>query len=164
MNQYLTAEVKKGATYYAIIAIVLGVLGAILGIAIVAVPPIAFLACLTTPLLCLSAFAFPIGIGWLVAQWSGSSDMGKGAMSGAFACGLGALIAGVVNWILNICSSVVTFALFTSSLGGDIVGTLITSVAGGLVGWIVGIVFAAIFGAVGGLLYVAIQGNKAKPA
>jgi hypothetical protein len=164
MNQYLTAEVKRGATYYAVIAIVLDILGALLGIAIIAVPPLAFLACASVPLLCLVGLAIPVGIGWFVAQWSSSNDMSKGAMSGAFACGLGALIAGAVNFVLGLCVNVVTSSMGLQN-AGDMVGALILGIGSGLIGWIIGAVFAAIFGAVGGLLYVAIQGNKApRPA
>jgi len=164
MGQYFTASVKRGAMYYAIISIVFGIISFLLGIAIVIVPPIAFLACLSLPLMCIAAVAIPIGIGWFVAQWGSATDMAKGAMDGAIACGVGGLIAGAVNWVLGICSGLATYFLVTSALGGDMVSTLIGSVGGGLLSWIGGAIFAAISGAVGGLLYVAIQGNKGKPA
>jgi hypothetical protein len=154
MNQYLTPSVKRGAIYFGIITAVLGIVGAI-----------PLLACLALPILCIAGFAVPIGIGWFVAQWESATDMVKGATSGAIACGLGGLVGGVVTFLANICFRAVFFAIGQAS-GSDtsMVAAIIAGVIGGLVGWILGAIFAAIFGAVGGLLYVAIQGNKAKPA
>jgi hypothetical protein len=153
MNQYLTPSVKRGAIYFGIIVAVLGIIGAI-----------PLLACLAFPLLCVAGFLVPIAIGWFVAQWGGATDMGKGAMDGAIACGLGGLVGGIVTFLANLCFNAVFFALGVSTNSSDMVGALIAGVISGLMSWILGTIGAAIFGAVGGLLYVAIQGNKAKPA
>ncbi len=151
MNQYLTPHVKRGAIYFGIIVAVLGIIGAI---------PV--LNCLAIPLLCVAGFAVPIAIGWFVAQWGGATDMAKGAIDGAIACGLGGIVGGVVTFLAKLCFNAVFFAIgmTNNDSGNGIVGALIAGVIGGLTGWIMGAIFAAIFGAVGGLLYVAIQGNK----
>ena len=154
MEQYLTAEVKRGAMYFAIVGAVLGIIGAI-----------PLLNCLALPLLCVSAFAVPLVIGWLVAQWSGASEMAQGALPGAIACGVGQVIAGAVTFVATLCFNVFFSVLGVTSSGdaaGMMTGLLAAAVAG-IASWIFGVIFAAIFGAVGGLLYVAIQGNKTKP-
>ncbi|MBI5034590.1 MAG: hypothetical protein HZB51_29045 [Chloroflexi bacterium] len=155
MDQYFTPHVKRGAIYFGIIVAVLGVIGAI-----------PLLNCLALPLLCVAGFAVPIGIGWLVAQWGGATDMAKGAIDGAIACGLGGLVGGVVSFLASLCFNAVFFAIGMSSNASDMVGAIVAGIIGGLSSWIFGAIFAAIFGAVGGLLYVAIQGNKSamKPA
>ncbi len=151
MNQYFTPHVKRGAIYFGIIVAVLGIIGAI---------PV--LNCIAIPLLCVAGFLVPIGIGWFVGQWGGATDMAKGAIDGAIACGLGGLVGGVVSFLAHLCFNAVFFAIGQSS-DSSMVGAIIAGVVGGLMGWILGAIFAAIFGAIGGLLYVAIQGSKAAP-
>lgn len=152
MNQYFTPSVKRGAIYFGIIVAVMGIIGAI-----------PLLACLALPVLCIAGFLVPIGIGWLVAQWDHVTDMGTGAISGAIACGVGGFAGGIVTFLAHLCFNAVFFAIGQST-DSSMVNAIIAGVIGGIVGWILGAIFAAIFGAVGGLLYVAIQGNKAKPA
>ncbi len=156
MNQYLTPHVKRGALYAAIVGIVLGVIGVI---------PV--LNCIALPVLCIVGLGLPVVIGWFVAQWGGATDMGKGAVDGAIASALGALVSGVVVFVANLILSVV-FSAIGAGLGGDAgsaaAGFAVGAVADFFSRVIVGPIGAAIFGAIGGLLYVAIQGNKAKPA
>ena len=155
MSQYFTPSVKRGAVIFGVIVAVLGIIGAI-----------PLLNCLAVPLLCVAGFAVPIAIGWFVAQWGGATDMAKGAIDGAIACGLGGLVGGVVTFLAHLCFDTVFFAIGMTHDARDMIGAAIAGIIGGLGSWILGAIFAAIFGAVGGLLYAAIQGNKSaiKPA
>jgi len=155
MEQYLTSEVKKGALYSAIVGTVIGFIGVI---------PV--LNCLAAPVTCVVGFVLPIAIGWLVAQWSAATDMGRGAILGAFAAGIGGVISGVIVFVLNVLVNMVWSALGLG-LGSDAGSTAVSIVAvvtGACIGFFIAAILSAIFGAVGGLLYVAIQGSKAKPA
>lgn len=160
MNQYFTPSVKRGAIYFGIIVAVLGVISALTQ-AIDRVIP--FLTCITVPIYCLVGLLVPIAIGWFVAQWGSATDMGKGVIDGAIACGVGGLVGGVITFLAHLCFRPV-FSVIGLSTQREVFGALILGLIVGLGEWIIGAIVAAIFGAVGGLLYVAIQGNKAKPA
>lgn len=151
LDQYLKPNVKRGATYDAIIGTVLG---------IVSIIPL--LNCIALPLTCVSALALPLVIGWFVAQWGGASDTGKAAIDGAIATGVGHLVSGVIVLILTALLGVV-FGAIGAATGSD-TGSVAIGVAAGAAGsvflLIFSVIFGVIFGAVGGLLYVAFQGSK----
>src|ERR671932_605489 len=94
-------NVRRGATYYAIIATVLGIITAI---------PV--LGCIALPITCVVGLLLPFAIGWLVAQWGSyaltTTTMGSvppssalatpgaaAAMDGGIATAAGALVSGI---------------------------------------------------------------------
>jgi hypothetical protein len=156
LDKYFKPNVRRGAIIAAIIGIVIGVIGVI---------PV--LNCLAIPITCIVGFGLPLVIGWFVAQWGGATDMGAAAIDGAIATAVGALIAGVIVFVLDVILGFVFNALGLAA-GNEVPRAamgFIVEIVSKFVGHIIARpIFAAIFGAVGGLLYVAIQGNKAKAA
>jgi hypothetical protein len=170
IDQYLKPNVKQGAIYYGIVAIVLGIVSLI---------PV--LNCIALPVTCVVALLLPFAIGWLVAQWGTSSTMAMvktplavqstspyatPAVDGAVAAGVGALVAGIIVWIASLIFGGI-FATVGAANAGE-AGTAAAGLAiGGAVG-IVGVVFqvivGAIAGAIGGVLYVVINQRKATAA
>lgn len=165
IDQYLKPNVKRGVLYFAIIAIIAGVIGRI---------PV--LACIALPVLCIIWVALPFGIGWLTAQWGrtmpatatplavqSSSPYATPAVDGAVASGVGALVANAVVWVVGLLIDV-AFAGVASATGGDSGAAAVGLAAGGVAGFIgifIGAVVAAIAGAIGGALYVIVNQNRA---
>ena len=166
IDQYLKPNVKRGAIYYGIVGIVLGIVSLI---------PI--LNCIALPVTCVVAVVLPFAIGWLVAQWGSAPTMAMvktplaiqstspyatPAVDGAVAAGVGALVAGIIVWIVGLIFGGI-FATVGAANAGE-AGTAAAGLAvGGAVG-IVGVVFqviiAAIAGAVGGVLYIVFSQRK----
>ncbi|MGE5140393.1 MAG: hypothetical protein ACM3JD_13080 [Rudaea sp.] len=163
LDQYLKPNVKQGALYYAVVAVVLGIIGLI-----------PFLNCLAAPFTFLIWLVLPFAVGWLVAQWGetmpatktpfvvqSTSPYATPAVDGAVAAGAGALASGVVVWVLRLLSD-----LFFAGLAGNGAGVLAAVVGGvaGIIAVIIGVVIAAVAGAIGGALYVIVKENRAKTA
>lgn len=138
MNALLTPQVKLGAIIYAGI-----------GVVMVVVSVIPYLNCLMAPVLCLGSTILPGAIGWMVGTWGNTTNLRDGATQGAIACGLGTIVFGLLQIVINVAKEI---------MGGT--PTLMSVVVGPLGGFVLGIVIFAFFGAVGGLLYVAFIGNK----
>jgi hypothetical protein len=166
IDQYLKPNVKRGAIYYGIVAIVLGIISLI---------PI--LNCIALPVTCVVALLLPFGIGWFVAQWGTSQGMAMvktplavqssspyatPAVDGAVAAGVGALVAGIIVWIAGLIFGGI-FATIGAANAGE-AGTAAASVAVGGAFGIVGVVFqvivAAIAGAIGGVIYIVFNQRK----
>ncbi len=164
LDQYLKPNVKQGALYYAAVAIVLGIISLI---------PI--LACIVSPVTCLVWLVLPFAVGWLVAQWGrtmpvtktpfvvqSTSPYATPAVDGAVAAGAGAIVSGVIVWVLRLLSDLFFAGLAASQggSGGAVFGVAFTGVAG-IIGVIIGTVIAAVAGAIGGALYVIVNQNRA---
>lgn len=166
IDQYLKPNVKRGAIYYAVISIVLGI-----------VMLIPLLNCVAAPVACIVGLLLPFATGWLVAQWGrtmtvtatplaiqSTSPYATPAVDGGVAAGVGALASGIVVWIVSLLFSGLFAGLSSlsgsESAGGAALGVAIGGAAG-IVGIIFGTVLAAIFGAIGGALYVIFNQRQA---
>ncbi len=167
IDQYLKPNVKRGALYYAIISLVLGIL--------MLIP---LLNCLVAPLACLIGTILPFATGWFVAQWGrtmpstatplavqSTSPYAAPAVDGAVATGVGSLVSGIIVWIIGTLFGGIFAAMGAAaggSTGSEAVGTVIGA-AGGIFGVIIGVIVAAIFGAVGAAIYVAYTSRNTAP-
>jgi hypothetical protein len=166
IDQYLKPNVKRGAIYYAVVAIVLGIISLI---------PV--LGCIALPVTCIAALLLPFAIGWLVAQWGSTGTMAMTttplavksdspyatpAVDGAVATGVGALVSGVIVWIAGLILSGL-FATVTSANAGEAgqaAAGLAVGGAFGIIGIIFGVIIAAVAGAIGGAIYVAMRQQR----
>ena len=168
LDQYFKPNVKRGAIYYAIVGIVIGVL--------VAIP---VLGCLVAPFACVTWLLLPLAIGYFVAQWGATSSSAlvktpltvqssspyvTPAVDGAVSAGAGAVVSGIVVLIVTLIFGGIFAAMGSSGTASDAGSAAIGLAAagvGGIFGLIIGIITAAIFGAVGGALYVVISQRNA---
>ncbi len=170
IDQYLKPNVKQGAIYYGIVAIVLGIVSLI---------PV--LNCIALPVTCLVALLLPFAIGWLVTQWGTSSTMAMvktplavqstspyatPAVDGAVAAGVGALVAGIIVWIAGLIFGGIFATVGAANAGeaGTAAAGLAIGGAAGFFGVIFEVIIAAIAGAIGGVLYVVFNQRKATTA
>jgi hypothetical protein len=137
IDQYLKPNVKQGAIYYGIVAIVLGIVSLI---------PV--LNCIALPVTCLVALLLPFAIGWLVAQWGTSSTM--------------AMVK--TPLAVQSTSPYATPAVDGAVAAGTAAAGLAIGGAFGIVGVIFEVIIAAIAGAIGGVLYVVFNQRKATTA
>lgn len=166
INQYLKPNVQRGAIYYAIVGIVLGIISLI---------PI--LNCIALPVTCVVALLLPFGIGWFVAQWGTSSGMAMvktplavqssspyatPAVDGAVATGIGALVSGIIVWIAGLIFGGIFATIGAANAGeaGQAAAGLAIGGAVGIVGVVFQVIIAAIAGAIGGVLYIVFSQRK----
>jgi hypothetical protein len=164
LDQYLKPSVKRGATYYAIIAIVLGIISLI---------PV--LNCIALPVTCLVALALPFATGWLVAQWGttmpatptplaiqSTSPYATPAVDGAVATGVGSLVSGIIVWIAGLIFGGIFATVGAANAGeaGQAAAGLAVGGAFGIIGVIFGVIIAAVAGAIGAVLYIALRAQR----
>ncbi len=171
IEQYLKPNVQRGAILNAVIGTVLGILSLI-----------PLLGCLLLPVTCVIALLLPFVTGWLVAQWGRTMPMSTvstplsirsdspyatPAVDGAVAAGLGALVSGLIIWIVSVlCGGLFAIAGSAGDLSqaGSAATGLVFGAVGGFVSLVVTTMVAAIAGAIGGVLYILFTARPATTA
>ncbi|KXK26521.1 MAG: hypothetical protein TR69_WS6001000525 [candidate division WS6 bacterium OLB20] len=176
MSKYVSSGAMKKI---ALVSGALALVNGLIGLAVALVPPLAFLACFITPLLCLVGLGIPAWAAYVAVKENGftKDQITDGLLSGALAGAVSGAVTGTVGAVFGIINTLAggaSSAALTSlggfdtpatdvavSTGAGVVGSIICAP----VGIIVAILIAAVIGAVAGLLIAAMTEKAgAKPA